>query len=49
VLEHGGKTTWILDKLIKDGFSVKELNFNYEGVNKTNQSKNTKEVIIKNF
>jgi DNA adenine methylase Dam len=49
VLEHGGKTTWILDKLIKDGFSVKEINFNYEGVNKTNQSKNTKEVIIKNF
>ena len=49
VLEHGGKTTWILDKLIKDGFSVKELNFDYERVNKTNQSKNTKEVIIKNF
>ena len=49
VLEHGGKTTWILDKLIKDGFSVKELNFDYERVNKTNQSKSTKEVIIKNF
>ena len=49
VLEHGGKTSWILDKLIKDGFSVKELNFDYERVNKTNQSKNTKEVIIKNF
>lgn len=49
VLEHGGKTTWILDKLIKDGFSVKELNFDYERVNKTNQIKNTKEVIIKNF
>lgn len=49
VLEHGGKTTWILDRLIKDGFSVKELNFDYERVNKTNQIKNTKEVIIKNF
>jgi len=49
VLEHGGKTSWILDKLIKDGFSVKELNFNYEKISKTNNKKNTVEVIIKNF
>jgi DNA adenine methylase Dam len=49
VLEHGGKTTWILDKLIEDGFSVKDLNYNYEKINKTSKSKETREVIIKNF
>lgn len=49
VLHHGGKTTWILDKLIQDGFKYKELNCNYEKINKTGQSKETTEVIIKNY
>jgi DNA adenine methylase Dam len=49
VLEHGGETSWILDKLIRDGFNYKELNFNYEKINKKDQVKNTKEIIVKNF
>ena len=49
VLEHGGNTSWILDKLISDGFNFKELDFNYEKINKTNSKKNTIEVIVKNF
>lgn len=49
VLEHGGNTSWILDKLISDGFNFKELDFNYEKINKTNNKKNTIEVIVKNF
>jgi DNA adenine methylase Dam len=49
VLEHGGNTSWILDKLISDGFSFKVLDFNYEKINKTSSKKNTKEIIVKNF
>ena len=41
VLEHGGQTTWILDKLISDGFTFKELNCNYEKINKSGNDKNT--------
>lgn len=49
VLEHGGETSWILDKLISDGFNYKELNFNYKKINKSGKSKKTKEIIIKNY
>jgi DNA adenine methylase Dam len=48
VLEHGGERSWILDKLIQDGFSHKELNFNYNGISKKG-NKNTKEIIVKNY
>ena len=49
VLEHGGQTTWILDKLISDGFTFKELNCNYEKINKSGNDKNTIEIIVKNY
>ncbi len=49
VLEHGGKTCWVLDKLIQDGFRVIELDFNYEKVNKTGVDKKTKEILIVNY
>lgn len=49
VLEHNGSTSWILDKLIKDGFSYKLLDFDYNKVNKTGKNKNTKEIFIKNY
>jgi DNA adenine methylase Dam len=48
VLEHGDKTSWILDKLIQDGFKYKELNFNYNKVSKKGD-KVTTEVIIMNY
>lgn len=49
VLEHGGETSWLLNKLINDGFNYKELTFDYEKVNKSTLNKGTKEIIIKNF
>lgn len=49
VLEHGGETSWLLSKLISDGFNYKELVFNYEKVSKSSSNKRTKEIIIKNF
>lgn len=49
VLEHGGKVSWILDKLIEDGFNCKVLDFNYNKINKTGTDKQTKEVIITNY
>lgn len=49
VLEHGGQTSWILDKLISDGFNYKELKFDYDKINKTGSDKKTKEVIVKNY
>lgn len=49
VLEHNGYTSWILDKLISDGFKYKELDFDYKKVARKNVDKKTKEIIIKNF
>jgi site-specific DNA-adenine methylase len=49
VLEHNGNTSWILDKLIIDGFKYKEFDFNYKKVSRTNIDKKTKEIIVKNF
>lgn len=49
VLKHGNETTWILDKLINDGFNYKQLNCNYEKINKSGSSKNTVEIIITNY
>mgnify|MGYP006910629311 CR=1 FL=1 len=36
-------------KLISDGFNHKELNFNYEKINKSGSKKETKEIIIFNY
>lgn len=49
VLEHNNKTSWLLEKLIQDGFKYKELVFNYDKINKTKSDKKTKEIIVKNF
>lgn len=49
VLEHGGKTSWILDKLISDGFRFIELKFDYDKINKTKTDKNTREIIVMNY
>ena len=48
VLEHDGKTCWILDKLIQDGFREIELNFDYNKVSRKGDKK-TKEIIIVNY
>lgn len=48
VLEHNNNKTWILDKLINDGFNYKELIFDYNKVSKVGV-KNTIEIIVKNY
>jgi DNA adenine methylase Dam len=48
VLYHDGKTCWMLDKLIQDGYRSKELQFDYNKVSRKGD-KVTKEVIIMNY
>ena len=48
VLEHAGKSCYLLDKLISDGYKVIELDFNYNKVSKKG-NKETKEIIIINY
>ena len=48
VLYHNGQTCWMLDKLISDGFSYKQLNFDYNKVSRAGK-KDTIEIIVKNF
>lgn len=48
VLRHDGKTCWMLDKLIQDGFRCKELEFDYNKVSRKGE-KETTEVIIMNY
>lgn len=48
VLKHDNKTCWMLDKLIKDGFRHKELDFDYNKVSRVGK-KETTEVIIMNY
>lgn len=49
VLQHDGNITWILDKLISDGYNYKELDFNYNKVSRKKSDKNTIEIIVKNY
>ena len=49
VLEHKGETSWILDKLIQDGYNWKEFDFNYGKVARKENTNKTKEIIIKNY
>ena len=49
VIQHGGERSWILEKLISDGFRYKELNFDYKKINKSGVDKKTKEIIIMNY
>lgn len=48
VLEHGDNRSWLLDKLISDGYTYKVLDFNYNKVSRVGDKK-TVEVFIKNF
>lgn len=48
VLYHDGKTCWMLDKLIEDGYRYKELQFDYNKVSRKGD-KLTTEVIIMNY
>lgn len=48
VLSHSGKTCWMLDKLITEGFKYKIMNFDYNKVSRSGD-KETKEIIVKNF
>jgi len=48
VLKHDGKTCWMLDKLIGDGFRYKVLNFDYNKVSRKG-NKQTTEIIITNY
>jgi DNA adenine methylase Dam len=49
VIQHGGNRSWILDRLISDGFRYKELDFDYKKINKSGIDKKTKEIIIMNY
>jgi DNA adenine methylase Dam len=49
VLEHNDKISWILTKLINDGFYFEELDMNYNKVSKLKNDKKTKEIIITNY
>lgn len=49
VLEHKGEKSWILTKLIEDGFNYKELSFDYNGVARKENKHKTKEIIVMNY
>lgn len=49
VLEHKSNTSWMLDKLINDGFLYQEIDFNYNKVSRRENKNNTKEIIIMNY
>lgn len=48
LLEHDGKKSWIMTKLIESGFRYKELDFNYNGVSRKGK-KDSMEIIIMNY
>jgi len=47
--EHNGNKSWLLEKLIDEGYVKKDFNFNYDKVSRVKNNKNSKEIIIKNF
>jgi len=49
VLSHDGESCLLLDKLIADGYIVKELDYDYEKVARKKNSKKSQEVIIMNY
>jgi DNA adenine methylase Dam len=48
LLEHNENKSWLLSKLILDGFNYKKIDFNYNKISKKG-NKNSIEIIIKNF
>lgn len=49
LLEHNGKKSWLLNKLIQDGFNWKLIDYDYNKVSRIKQDKNSKEIIIYNY
>lgn len=47
--KHNNCKSWLLDKLINDGFTMKELDYNYNKVARNKINKKSQEIIIKNF
>lgn len=48
LLEHNNKKSWIMNKLIQDGFNSIKLDFNYNGVSRKGNKKSI-EIIIMNY
>jgi len=48
LLNHNGNKSWIMSKLIEDGFKYKDLSFNYNKVSKVGE-KDSQEIIIMNY
>lgn len=49
VLEHDGKESWLLHKLIEDGFNYSVIDLDYKKVSKKTTDKKTKEIVIFNY
>jgi len=49
LLEHNNKKSWVLNKLINDGYRYKILEKDYNKVSRKNIDKNSKEIIIMNY
>jgi len=49
VLEHDGQKSWILTKLIEDGYNHKFIEFDYDKVSRKNNDKGTKEIVVFNY
>jgi DNA adenine methylase Dam len=49
LLEHNDKKSWILTRLINDGFNWKEIDLNYNKVSRLDKDKKSKEIIIYNY
>jgi adenine-specific DNA-methyltransferase len=49
VLEHDGQKSWILHKLIEDGFSYKDIHLDYGKVSRKKNDKGTKEIVVFNY
>ena len=48
LLEHDNKKSWLMSKLLQDGFRSKKLDFNYNGVSRKGEKKSV-EMIIMNY
>lgn len=49
VLEHDGKKSWILHKLIQDGFNYSFIDLDYGKVSRKKNDKGTKEIVLFNY
>ena len=49
VLEHDSQKSWILNKLIEDGFNYKFIEFDYGKVSRKKNDKGTKEIVVFNY